>query len=93
MNFRLTYFRPTVAGIPRSTAYESINGFNVIAGTVLPGNNLRETNNKAKKLFPEHSAFLVSLFDDNPSIVLEEVKLRLCISGSHNIYLWAKSFH
>lgn len=67
-----------VAGIPRTTAYSLINEFNASDGTVLPGNNPRKTNNKAKKLFPEHSAFLISLFDNNPSIVLEEAQIKLC---------------
>ncbi|GAA5806569.1 hypothetical protein HPULCUR_012107 [Helicostylum pulchrum] len=46
-----------VAGIPRSTAYGLVNEFNASDGTVLSGSNPRKTNNKAKKLFPEHSAF------------------------------------
>lgn len=67
-----------MCGIPRSTAYELINEFNASNGTVLPGNNPRKTNNKAKKLFPQHSAFLIELLDINPSIVLEEARVRLC---------------
>jgi hypothetical protein len=66
-----------LCGIPRSTAYELINEFNASNGTVLPGNNPRKTNNKPKKLFPQHSAFLIELFDNNPSIVLEEATVRL----------------
>ncbi|KAI9011870.1 hypothetical protein CLU79DRAFT_685509, partial [Phycomyces nitens] len=55
-----------VAGIPRSTAYELINEFNASDGTVLHGNNPRKTNNKAKKLFPEHSAFFYQSFRQQP---------------------------
>ncbi|CEP15290.1 hypothetical protein [Parasitella parasitica] len=67
-----------LCGIPRSTAYELMNEFNAGPGTVLPGNKPRKTNNKSKKLFPEHSSFLIALFDQNPSIVLEEAKIKLC---------------
>ena len=49
-------------GIPRSTAYEVINEFNSTDGTVLPGNNLRKSQNKAKKLYPIYSEFLIHLF-------------------------------
>ncbi|KAI9467875.1 MAG: hypothetical protein EXX96DRAFT_502394, partial [Benjaminiella poitrasii] len=48
-----------LCGIPRSTAYKLINEFNARDGTILPGNNPRKTSNKSKKLFPEHSAFLI----------------------------------
>ncbi|KAG2212939.1 hypothetical protein INT45_009796 [Circinella minor] len=65
-------------GIPRSTAYELINEFNSSDGTVLPGNNPRKSQNKAKKLFPVHSEFLIQLFDQNPSIVLEQARIQLC---------------
>ena len=65
-------------GIPRSTAYELINEFNSSDGTVLPGNNPRKPQNKAKKLYPTHSEFLIQLFDQNPSIVLEQARIQLC---------------
>lgn len=67
-----------LCGIPRSTAYELINEFNNSSGTVLPGSNPRKTNNKPKKLLPDHSAFLIELFDKNPSTVLEEARVKLC---------------
>ncbi|KAI9469858.1 MAG: hypothetical protein EXX96DRAFT_465306, partial [Benjaminiella poitrasii] len=54
-----------------STAYELINEFNASTSTVLPGNNPRKMNNKSRKLFPEHTSFLIDLFDKNPSSVLE----------------------
>lgn len=63
-----------LCGIPRSTAHELINGFNASDGSVLPGNNPRRTNNKSKKLFSKHSAFLIDLFDKNPSTVLGRSK-------------------
>ncbi|KAG2213333.1 hypothetical protein INT45_013200 [Circinella minor] len=61
----------------KSTAYELINEFNSSDGTVLPGNNPRKSQNKAKKLFPVHSEFLIQLFDQNPSIVLEQARIQL----------------
>ncbi|KAG1466968.1 hypothetical protein G6F46_000357 [Rhizopus delemar] len=38
-----------------------------------------------KQLFPKHSAFLIKLFDNNPSMVLEEAfpGLEVSISGSY----------
>ena len=62
-------------GILKSTAYELINEFNSTDGTVLPGNNPRNSQNKAKKLYPIHSEFLIQLFDQNPSVVLEEARI------------------
>lgn len=67
-----------LCGMPRSSAYELINEFNASNGTVLPGNNPRKTNNKAKKLFPEHTEFVIDLFDKCPSSVLEEATIKLC---------------
>jgi transposase len=68
-----------LCGIPRSTAYELLNEFNSSDGTVLPRNKKpKKTSNKPKKLFPEHSAFLIDLFEKNPSIVLGEAKAKLC---------------
>lgn len=67
-----------LCGIPRSTAYELINEFNASNGTILPGNNPRKCQNRAKKLFPDHSEFLIQLFDRNPSTVLEEARIQLC---------------
>lgn len=67
-----------LCGIPRSTAYELLNEFNADNGAVLPGNNPKKSNAKSKKLFPEHSAFLIDLFDKDPSTVLVEAKIKLC---------------
>ncbi|CEP10623.1 hypothetical protein [Parasitella parasitica] len=67
-----------LCGIPRSTAYELINEYNASDGTVLPGNNPRKSQNRAKQLFSDHFEFLIKLFDSNPSIVLEEARFKLC---------------
>ncbi|KAG0782662.1 hypothetical protein G6F16_006659 [Rhizopus arrhizus] len=59
--------------IPRSTAYKLFNEFNAGDGTVLPGGSLKKKANRgtAKKIFPEHTRFLVSYFDEHPSSHLE----------------------
>jgi hypothetical protein len=67
-----------LCGIPRSTGYVLLNEFNAGDGTVLPDNTPKERKTRPEKLFPEHSAFLIKLFDDNPSIVLEQVREELC---------------
>lgn len=50
----------------------------LVTGYVLPGSAPKKLNREPKKLFSQHSAFLIDLFDANPSIVLEEAKQRLC---------------
>jgi transposase len=65
-------------GIPRSSAYKLLDEFNAGNGYVLPGSAPKKLNKEPKKLFPQYSAFLIDLFDANPSIVLEEAKQRLC---------------
>lgn len=67
-----------LCGIPRITGYVLLNEFNASDGTVLPGNLPKERKIQPKKLFPEHTAFMIELFDDNPSIILEEVRIELC---------------
>jgi transposase len=66
------------SGIPRSTAYELFNKFNNSSGTVLPGTIKKTKEAIPKKLFPQHTAFLIKLIDDNPSSTLgllsEELK-------------------
>lgn len=64
-------------GIPRSSAYKLLNEFNASDGSVLPGNIPKKLEREPKKLFSQHSAFLIELFDNNPSIVLEEARLKL----------------
>ncbi|CEP19269.1 hypothetical protein [Parasitella parasitica] len=64
-------------GIPRSSAYKLLNEFNSSDGSVLPGNAPKKRERDPKKLFSQHSAFLIELFDNNPSIVLEEAQLKL----------------
>lgn len=65
-------------GILRSTSYKLLDEFNTGSGTVLPESVKKQLKREPKKLFPEHSAFLIKLFDDNPSIVLAEAKQKLC---------------
>ena len=33
---------------------------------------------KRKNFYPIHSEFLIQLFDQNPSVVLEETRIKLC---------------
>lgn len=65
-------------GIPRSSAYKLLDEFNAGNGSVLPGSASKKSKKMPKKLFPEHTAFLIELFDTNPSLVLEEVRQKLC---------------
>ncbi|KAI8049114.1 uncharacterized protein B0P05DRAFT_448761, partial [Gilbertella persicaria] len=65
-------------GIPRSSAYKLLDGFNAGDGSVLPGNIPKALKQGPKKQFPQHSAFLIELLGNNPSIVLAEAKLKLC---------------
>ncbi|KAI8385694.1 hypothetical protein BD560DRAFT_384090 [Blakeslea trispora] len=67
-----------LCGIPRSTAYELINKFNAGNGTVLPGKNLKKPSMRPKKLFTQHSAFLIELYNQNPSTAIEEARTKLC---------------
>lgn len=59
--------------IPCSTAYRFFNEFNAGDGTVLSGGSLKKKANRgtAKKIFPEHTRFLVPYFDEHPSSNLE----------------------
>lgn len=57
--------------IPRSTAYVLFKEFNAGDGTVLPGSAPKGKNRGTKKkLFPQHTAFLVLYLDKNPSSTL-----------------------
>lgn len=58
--------------------FELLNESNASNDTILPGNNPRKTNKTSKMLFPEHSAFLIDLFDKSPSTALEEAKPKFC---------------
>lgn len=55
--------------IPRNTAYKLFNEFNAGDGTVLPGGSLKKKANRgtAKNIFPEHTRFLVSYFNEHSS--------------------------
>jgi transposase len=59
-----------ICGIPRSSAYVLFNDFNKSNGTVLPGIAKKPKADTPKKLFPEHTAFLIKLIDENPSTTL-----------------------
>ncbi|KAG2210753.1 hypothetical protein INT46_008575 [Mucor plumbeus] len=66
-----------VCGIPSSLAYQLSNKFNAGNKAGLPESLPKKRNSPPKKNFPEHSAFLIKLFDENPSIVLVQVKEEL----------------
>ncbi|KAI7897714.1 uncharacterized protein BX663DRAFT_584322 [Cokeromyces recurvatus] len=66
-----------VCDIPRSSAYRLLDEFNTGDGHVLVGTTVKPKTIKPKKLFQEHTEFLIALFDKNPSIVLEEAKSQL----------------
>ncbi|GAA5795145.1 hypothetical protein HPULCUR_000498 [Helicostylum pulchrum] len=62
-------------GIPTSSAYKLLNQFNDSNGTILPGSTSTQKGKTIpKKLFPVHTAFLIQLFDANPSTVLEQAR-------------------
>ncbi|GAA5809227.1 hypothetical protein MFLAVUS_002632 [Mucor flavus] len=62
-------------GIPTSSGYRLLNQFNDSNGTILPGNTSTQKGKaKPKKIFPVHTAFLIQLFDINPSTVLEQAR-------------------
>ena len=65
--------------IPRSSAYLLLKEFNAGNGDVLPGQSLKKKANRGTpvKLLPEHTEFLVKLFDKNPSSTLEMAKVAL----------------
>ncbi|KAG1440541.1 hypothetical protein G6F56_011877 [Rhizopus delemar] len=54
--------------IPRSTSYKLFKEFNSGDGTALPGDKSR---NSKKKIFPDHTHFLVTYFGEYPSFTLE----------------------
>jgi transposase len=65
-------------GIPTSSAYKLLSQFNDSNGTILPGSRSTQKGKaKPKKLFPVHTAFLIHLFDANPSTVLEMAREEL----------------
>jgi transposase len=59
-----------LCGIPRSSAYKLVDEHNDLDGTVVPGSSKKARKSVPKKFSPEHSAFLIQLIDDNPSITL-----------------------
>jgi hypothetical protein len=65
-------------GIPRSSAYKLNKGFNASSASILPGAVNKGLQRELKKLFPEHTAFLIKTFDENPSLILVEAKQQLC---------------
>lgn len=56
--------------IPRSSAYNLLNKFNTCSGSIRPG-TVKKSKTTPKKLFPEHTEFLIEKFDTNPSITLK----------------------
>jgi hypothetical protein len=61
-------------GIPRSSAYVLVTEFNRGSGSVLPDRSQTNFQRSPKKLFKKHTEFLIKLVDENPSVVLEEVR-------------------
>ncbi|PHZ17892.1 uncharacterized protein RHIMIDRAFT_288684 [Rhizopus microsporus ATCC 52813] len=64
--------------IPRISACKLLGEFNAGNGSVLPGSVPRKIRQEPKMLFPQHSAFLIGLFDVNSSTVLGEARQKLC---------------
>ncbi|KAI9262467.1 hypothetical protein EDC94DRAFT_503913, partial [Helicostylum pulchrum] len=61
--------------IPTSSTYKLLNQFNDSNGTILLGStSIKKGKAKPKKLFSVHTAFLIQLFDENPSTVLEQAR-------------------
>jgi hypothetical protein len=54
-----------------------LNEFNAGCGSVLSGTVQKQVKCSPNKLFPEHTVFLIDLFDTNPSITPEEDKQSL----------------
>ncbi|KAG1455015.1 hypothetical protein G6F56_007175 [Rhizopus delemar] len=64
-----------VAAERRSTAYRLFKEFNLGDGTILPGGALKKKANRgtARKLFPDHTHFLVTYSDEHPSSTLPKI--------------------
>lgn len=65
-------------GIPRSSAYELIKEYNESKATVVPASLPKKRGPRPKKLFEEHSKFLIDLFDKKPTTTLEVAREELC---------------
>ncbi|PHZ12518.1 uncharacterized protein RHIMIDRAFT_313304 [Rhizopus microsporus ATCC 52813] len=77
--------------IPRSSAYLLLKEFNAGSGDVLPGKSLKKKANRGTpvKLLPEHTEFLVKLFDNNPSSTLEMAKEALSLDRELSFFFEA----
>lgn len=67
---------------PRSAAYKLFVESNAGNDTLLPeGSSKKESNRETpQKIFPDHTRFLVSYFDDHPPSTLEMAKKQLLVS-------------
>jgi hypothetical protein len=61
-------------GITRSSAYELRKESNSSDRTTLPGKVRNATKNKTKKRLPEHTQFLIKLFDENPCTTVKAAR-------------------
>ncbi|CAO3626740.1 unnamed protein product [Cunninghamella echinulata] len=64
------------AGVPPSSANILVKRYNKASNGILPTLFDKKPWN-SKKLFPEHTEFLVSYFDENPSATIEQAKNEL----------------
>ncbi|KAI8635725.1 hypothetical protein BD408DRAFT_357050 [Parasitella parasitica] len=65
-------------GVPRSSAYELVKEYNDSKASVIPASLPKKRGPRPKKLFEEHSKFLIELFDKKPTITLEMAREELC---------------
>ncbi|KAI9478818.1 MAG: hypothetical protein EXX96DRAFT_261025 [Benjaminiella poitrasii] len=66
-------------GIPRSSAYGLVNEYNNSKASIIPASLLKKRDPRPKKkLFEEHSKFLIKLFDKAPTITLAIAREKLC---------------
>lgn len=64
--------------LPHSSAYNVHKKLNTGSASILPGAVKKDLKCEPKKLYPEHTAFLIKIFDENPSLAFIEAKQQLC---------------
>lgn len=65
------------SGVPPSSANILVKRYNKASNGILPTLSDKKPRSSIK-LFPEHTAFLIDYFDDNPSATIEQAKNELC---------------
>jgi hypothetical protein len=68
-----------ICGISRSSAYKIRQEYNQGDGTVLPSGVKKREDPKPSKFNEQHTNFIIKLVDDNPCIVLEQIRDELCL--------------